>query len=215
MVDSIPALAILGGFWGQLIEYWPFTLTVGITLGYIVVAFGADIVFGHRRNVPAGAEPRVVIEVDPYLKARNRFRTGIYLVRLGVAVGVVMAIAIAYVGHNPLSIGSEFGLTQATDDATAMGTRVGLAAAVAAVLAAFWIRTLPLVLIGAIDIALIVVAVSPPIFNGQLSSLGLTAFLMVIPLSLAAIGTGIACIHYTDALRPRGVIREPEPAQAR
>ena len=211
MADSVVTLAVFEGFWGQVFEYWPFSLTVAITLGYIIVAFVADIVFGHRRRVPPGAEPRVAIEVDPSLKARNRFRTGVYLVRLGVAAGVVMAAAIAYVGNNPLSIGAEYGLTQATDDATALGANVGLALVAIAVLAAIWVRTVPLVLVGVIDLALIGVVAAPPLFNGQLAALGLTAFLMLIPLTLAAIGTVFVFTHYNDAVKPR----EAEPAQAR
>ncbi len=211
MADSVVTLAVFEGFWGQVFEYWPFSLTVAVTLGYIIVAFVADIVFGHRRRVPPGAEPRVAIEVDPSLKARNRFRTGVYLVRLGVAAGVVMAAAIAYVGNNPLSIGAEYGLTQETDDATALGANIGLALVAIAVLAAIWVRTVPLVLVGVIDLALIGVVAAPPLFNGQLAALALTAFLMLIPLTLAAIGTGFVFTHYNDAVKPR----EAEPAQAR
>ena len=214
MGDLVVALAFIDGFWGQVFEYWPFSLTLAITIGYIIIAFGADIVFGHRRRVPPGAEPRVEIEVDPYLKARNRFRTGIYLVRLGVAAGVVMAGAIAYVGNNPLSIGAEYGLTQATDDATALGANIGLIAIAIAVVAAFWVRTVPLALIGVIDLSLIAVVAMPPLFNGQLAALGLTAFLMAIPMTLAAIGTGFALANYTDASRPKVAATSPEAVQA-
>ena len=215
MGDSVVALAVFEGFWGQVFEYWPFSLTLAVTIGYVIVAFGADIVFGHRRRVPPGAEPRVAIEVDPSLKARNRFRTGLYLVRLGVAVGVVMAAAIAYVGNNPLSIGAEYGLTQETDDATALGANIGLGLIAIAVLAAIWVRAIPLVLIGVIDLALIGVVAAPPLFNGQLAALGLTAFLMLIPLTLAAVGTGFVFANHTEAVRPREAPREAEPAQAR
>ena len=213
MGDLVVALAFTDGFWGQVFEYWPFSLTLAVTLGYIVIAFAADIVFGNRRRVPPGAEPRVEIEVDPSLKARNKFRTGVYLVRLGVAVGVVMAGAIAYVGNNPLSIGAEYGLTQATDDATALGANIGLAAIAIAVLAAIWVRSTPLMLIGLIDLLLVVVVVAPPVFNGQIAALGLTAFLMAIPMTLAAIGTVFAMTNYNDAFRPREAAAEP--AQAR
>lgn len=213
MDNPLTALAILDGFWGQVLEYWPFSLTIAVTLGYVVIALGADVLFGHRRKRPPGAEPRVEIAVDPSLKARNRFRTGVYLVRMGVAVGVVVAGIIAYVGHNPLSIGADYGLTQATDDATALGTRVGLVAAAIAVLAAIWVRAVPLMLIGLIDLSLIIIPVAPPLFNGQLAALGLTAFLMAIPLTLAAIGTGIALSNHAEATRPREGRVNPEPVR--
>lgn len=213
MGDLVVALAFIDGFWGQVFEYWPFSLTLAVTLGYIIIAFASDIIFGNRRRVPPGAEPRVEIEVDPSLKARNKFRTGVYLVRLGVAVGLVMAGAIAYVGNNPLSIGAEYGLTQATDDATALGANIGLAAAFLAVLVAIWVRAVPLMLIGLIDLLLVVVVVAPPVFNGQIAALGLTAFLMAIPMTLAAIGTLFALTNYTDAYRPKEAAAEP--AQAR
>lgn len=215
MGDSVVALAFIDGFWGQIFEYWPFTLTAGVTIGYIIVAFVADIVFGHRRRVPPGAEPRVEIEVDPSLKARNKFRSGIYLVRLGVAAGVIMAGAIAYVGNNPLSIGAEYGLTQATDDATALGANLGLIAIAIAVLAAIWVRAVPLALIGVIDLSLVAVAAMPPLFNGQIAALGLTAFLMAIPLTLAIIGTVFAVTNYNDAFRPKDIDVSAEPVQAR
>ena len=76
MGNSVVALAIVEGFWGQIFEYWPFTLTVLITLTYIVVAFGYDMVFGHRRKGPPGAQPRVEIQINPSLMARNRYRSG-------------------------------------------------------------------------------------------------------------------------------------------
>ena len=127
----------------------------------------------------------------------------------------MMAVALAYVGHNPLSIGSEYGLTQASNDATALGTRVGLVAAAIAVLATIWVRTLPLILIGLIDLSLIVIPVAPPVFNGQFSVLGLTAFVMSIPLSLAAIGTVIALKNYAESIRPQDVSADAEPLQVR
>ena len=155
------------------------------------------------------------IEVDPSLKARNKFRSGIYLVRLGVAAGVIMAGAIAYVGNNPLSIGAEYGLTQATDDATALGANLGLIAIAIAVLAAIWVRAVPLALIGVIDLSLVAVAAMPPLFNGQIAALGLTAFLMAIPLTLAIIGTVFAVTNYNDAFRPKDIDVSAEPVQAR
>lgn len=215
MGDSVVTLAFLDGFWGQVLEYWPFTLTIGITLGYVIVAFGYDALFGRHRKGPPGAQPRVAIEVDPSLKARNRYRTGLYLLRMGVSIGAVVAVIIAYVGHNPLSIGADYGLTQETDDATALGTRVGLVAAAIAVLAAIWVRRVPLMLIGLMDLSLIIVPLAPPVFNGQWSALSLTAFLMAIPLILAAVGTGIALSNYTVAYPPRAVSDEAEPARAR
>ena len=124
-----------------------------------------------------------------------------------------MAVALAYVGHNPLSIGSEYGLTQASNDATALGTRVGLVAAAIAVLATIWVRTLPLILIGLIDLSLVVIPLAPPVFNGQFSVLGLTAFVMSIPLTLAAIGTVIALKNYAESIRPRDVSADAEPLQ--
>ena len=215
MSNSVVALAIVEGFWGQVFEYWPFTLTVVITLTYVVVAFGYDMVFGNRRKGPPGAQPRVEIQINPSLIARNRYRSGLHLIRLGVAAGAVMAVALAYVGHNPLSIGSEYGLTQASNDATALGTRVGLVAAAIAVLATIWVRTLPLILIGLIDLSLIVIPLAPPVFNGQFSVLGLTAFVMSIPLSLAAIGTVIALKNYAESIRPQDVSADAEPLQVR
>ena len=215
MSNSVVSLAVLDGFWGQVFEYWPLTLLVIISIVYVIVAMTSDLLNRKRRRGPAGAQPRVLFEVDPTLIARNRYRSGLFLIRLGVAVGAVMAVVLAYVGHNPLSIGTDYGLTQATDNATAIGTRVGLLAAAIAVLATIWVRAAPLILIGLIDLSLIVIPLAPPVFNGQYAVLGLTAFVMSIPLSLAAIGTVIAVKHYADAVRSRGVSTEAEPVQVR
>ena len=215
MGDLVVALAFFDGFVGQLFEYWPFTLTIAITVGYVVIAFGYDVVFGRQRKGPPGAQPRVEIAVDPTLKARNRYRTGLYLLRLAVSVAVVMAVAIAYVGHNPLSIGSQYGLSQETNAAVAMGTNVGLVAAVVAVLAAIWVRAVPLMLIGLVDLSLIIIPFAPPLLSGQWSALGLTAFLMAIPLILAATGTGIVLSNYSTAYPPRAVADEAQPVSAR
>lgn len=215
MSNPVVSLAVFDGFWGQVFEYWPLSLLVVLTIVYVTVVMGADLIFGRRGKAPPSAAPRVEIEIDRSVYARNRFRLGLTLIRLGVAVGVVMAGVFAYVGHNPLSIGAEYGLTQATDDATAMGTRVGLAAAAIAVLATIWVRAVPLPLIGVIDLSLIAIPLAPPVFNGQLASLGLTAFLMSISLALAAIGTGLALANYTEAFRPKGAAQDAEPARMR
>lgn len=215
MSNSVVSLALFDGFWGQVFEYWPLSLLVALTIVYVTIALGSDVIFNRLRKGPPSAAPRVEIEIDPSVHARNRFRTGLTLIRLGVVVGVVMAGVFAYVGHNPLSIGADYGLTQATDDATALGTRFGLAAAAIAVLATLWVRVLPLVLIGVIDLSLIAIPLAPPVFNGQLASLGLTAFLMSISLALAAIGTGFALANYSEAFRPKNAAQDAEPAQVR
>ena len=215
MSSSVVALAIVEGFWGQVFEYWPLTFLVIVAIVYVAVAMTSDVLNRKRRHGPPGKQPRVQFEADPTLIARNRFRSGLFLLRLGVAAGAVMAVVLAYVGHNPLSIGSDYGLTQATDDATAMGTRVGLVAAAIAVLATFWVRTYPLILIGLIDLSLIVIPLAPPVLNGQYSVLGLTAFVMSIPLALAAIGTVIALKNYAESIRARDVSADAEPLQVR
>ena len=215
MSNSVVFLAVLDGFWGQVFEYWPLTFLVIASIVYVIVAMTSDLLNRKRRRGPAGAQPRVQFEVDPTLIARNRFRSGLFLIRLGVAVGAVMAVVLAYVGHNPLSIGAEYGLTQATDNATAIGTRVGLVAAAIAILATIWVRAAPLMLIGLIDLSLIVIPLAPPVFNGQYAVLGLTAFVMSIPLALAAIGTVISLKNYADANRPRDVSADAEPLQVR
>ena len=215
MSNSVVSLAVLDGFWGQVFEYWPLTFLVIASIVYVIVAMTSDLLNRKRRRGPAGAQPRVQFEVDLTLIARNRFRSGLFLIRLGVAVGAVMAVVLAYVGHNPLSIGAEYGLTQATDNATAIGTRVGLVAAAIAILATIWVRAAPLMLIGLIDLSLIVIPLAPPVFNGQYAVLGLTAFVMSIPLALAAIGTVISLKNYADANRPRDVSADAEPLQVR
>ena len=118
-------------------------------------------------------------------------------------------------GNNPLSIGADYGLAQDTDAGTALGANIGLVAAALAVVAAFWIRAVPLMLIGLIDLLLVVVVIAPPVFNGQLAALGLTAFLMGIPVTLATIGTIFAVNNYNEGFKPKDVSVGAEPVQVR
>ena len=64
MSDSLVALAVLDGFWGQVFEYWPFFLTIGATLIFGVVSLLADLWWRKTQPPPAGALPRVDIPVD-------------------------------------------------------------------------------------------------------------------------------------------------------
>ena len=76
MSSPIITLAIFDGYWGQVFEYWPFSLMISIAIVYSVIAFGSDIFSRRRWKPPAGASPRMEFVVDPSVVARMKFRKG-------------------------------------------------------------------------------------------------------------------------------------------
>jgi len=74
MNSPFVTLALFDGYWGQVFEYWPFTLLVTATIVYTVVAFGSDILSRRKWKLPAGATPRMEFKTDPAVMARVRFR---------------------------------------------------------------------------------------------------------------------------------------------
>ncbi len=204
----VASLAIFEGFWGQVFEYWPLTFLVVLTIVYVTVALGSDLLFGKRNKLPPGAEPRVEFEVDTSVIARNRFRSGLYLIRLGVWAGIVVALIFAYVAQFPLSIGAQYGLTQETNEATALGTKIGLATAVIALVCSFFLRAVPLPLIATIVLAVLVTTFAPPVVNGEMRWVGIMVTVMAIPLGLISIGTAKSLKYFTEATRQREAPQE-------
>ena len=215
MGNSMVSLAVFDGFVGQLFEYWPLTFLVVVSIVYITIAVGSDIIYRKRHRLPVDAQARVEIEVDPMLIARNRVRTGLYLVRMGVAAVVVLSVAVAYLAHYPLSIGDQYGLTQEANPSTAAGARVGLIAAGIAALAAIFVRAAPMPLIGLAVAAMLVFVFAPPAFNGDARWIGIMVTITAAPSVLVAIGVVKAYRNLEAATRPREQPSEATPMQVR
>ena len=211
MSSPVVTLAVFDGYWGQVFEYWPFTLLVAITIIYAIIAFGSDMISRRRWKPPAGATPRMEFPIDPAMVARARFRTGVDLIRFGSVVTVAAASLFCYLAFNPLAIGNNYGLSQEVNNATATGTSISLVFASLALIAAIYIRRLPMQLVGFILVAMAVVVLSPAIADGEPRWLGITATALALPLAMIVIGSTLAIKHYAGTKRAIPYITSAAP----
>ena len=202
MSNSIIALAIYNGYWGQVFEYWPFTLLIAVTIVYTVIAFGSDIFSKRQWKVPTGATPRMKFAIDPSVIARMKFRKGVYLLRFGSIITFSAAVLFCYLAFFPLAIGDNYGLPPDVNNATAAGTSIGVVAGGLMTIAAFYIRRLALPLVGIITIGLVVAIFAPTIANGEARWLGITLAAFGIPIVMIIYGTTLAIKHYAGTKRP-------------
>lgn len=214
MNNPVVALAVTDGYWGQVFEYWPFTLLLTVTIVYAIVTFSSDIISRRRWKPPAGAVPRMEFIIDPAVIARARFRTGLYLIRFGGTVVLAATALFCYLSYYPLAIGTNYGLSQDINTATTTGTTISLVAASLAFIAAIYVRKSPLALLGFIVVAMAVVVFAPFIANGQARWLGIMAAATALPLGMVTIGMTIAFKNYGGTRRassPSAATSAPPP----
>ena len=211
MFSPVVSLAIVDGYWGQLFEYWPFTLAITATIMYSVIAFGSDIFSRRKWKPPAGATPRIEFETDPAVMARVRFRKGVYLLRFGSIITFFIAALYCYLAFFPLAIGLNYGLSQDVNNATATGTSIGVMTGGLMVLAAMSIRRMALPLTGFINFGLVVALSAPSIANGELRWFGIMLASMGIPLVMIGYGSALAFKHYAGAKHPVAYIAPAAP----
>jgi len=211
MSSSIVSLAIVDGYWGQLFEYWPFTLVVAATIVYSVVAFGSDIFSKRKWKPPAGATARIEFETDPAVMARARFRKGVYLLKFGSIITFFVAALYCYLSFFPLAIGTNYGLTQDVNNATATGTSIGVVAGALMIIAAVYIRKMAFPLTGIILAGLVIALSAPTIANGELRWLGIMLASLGIPMIMISYGSVLAFKHYAGTKQPVAYIAPTLP----
>lgn len=130
MTDSIAALAITGGFWGQVFEYWPFALTVAFTLVFGLVTLIAELVWRRTAPPPAGAMPRIHIPVDPRVIPRLWIKRGLTMMRFGCGTGIFLAFLFVSFALNPPGAGENYGLEIDSNTGLVIGATISLGAVV-------------------------------------------------------------------------------------
>lgn len=211
MSSPVVSLAIVEGYWGQLFEFWPFTLVIAATIVYSVIAFGSDIFSRRKWKPPAGATARIEFETDPAVTARVRFRKGVYLLRFGSIITLSVAALYCYLAFFPLAIGTNYGLSQDVNNATATGTSIGVMAGGLMVLAAMSIRRMALPLTGVILVGLVIALSAPTIANGELRWLGIMLASLGIPMIMISYGSSLSFKHYAGTKQPVAYIAPTLP----
>ena len=202
MGSPVISLAFVSGYWGQVFEYWPFTLLVTATIVYTVVAFGSDIFSKRKWKPPEGATPRMEFKTDPAVMARVRFRKGVYLLRFGSIITFFIAGLYCYLSFFPLAIGTNYGLSQDVNNATAAGTSIGFVAGGLMGIAVVYIRKMAVPLTGVILVGLAVVLLAPSVANGELRWFGIMLASLGIPLVMISYGSALAFKHYGGTKQP-------------
>ena len=202
MSSPVVSLAIVEGYWGQLFEFWPFTLVIAATIVYSVIAFGSDIFSKRRWKPPAGATPRIEFETDPAVTARIGFRKGVYLMRFGSIITLSVAALYCYLAFLPLAIGTNYGLSQDVSNATATGTSIGVVAGGLMIFAALYVRRMALPLTCVILAGLVIALSAPSIANGELRWLGIMLASLGIPMVMIGYGSALAFKHYAGTKQP-------------
>ncbi len=211
MSSPVVSLAIVDGYWGQVFEYWPFTLVIAATIVYSVIAFGSDIFSRRKWKPPAGAIPRIEFETDPAVTARVRFRKGVYLLRFGSIITFFVAALYCYLAFFPLAIGLNYGLSQDVNNATATGTSIGLVGGSLMVIAALYVRRMALPLTAVILAGLVAALSAPTIANGELRWFGIMLASLGIPLVMIGYGSALAFKHYAGTKQPLAYIAPTLP----
>ncbi len=211
MSSPVVSLAIVEGYWGQLFEFWPFTLVIAATIVYSVIAFGSDIFSRRKWKPPAGATARIEFETDPAVMARVRFRKGVYLLRFGSIITFFVAALYCYLSFFPLAIGTNYGLTQDVNNATAAGTSIGVVAGGLMIIAALYIRRMALPLTGVILVGLVIALSAPTIANGELRWLGIMLASLGIPMIMIGYGSSLSFKHYAGTKQPVAYIAPTLP----
>ena len=130
MNDLVVSLAITGGFWGQVFEYWPFSLTVAFTLVFGVVTIGAELMWRRATPPPAGALPRIFFPVDPRVAPKLWIKRGLTLLRFGSGLGIFLGFLFVSFALNPPGAGENYGLEVDSPTGLVLGALISFVAAI-------------------------------------------------------------------------------------
>lgn len=218
MSEFIPMLAIVGGFWGQVFEYWPFALTVGVTLVFGLVTLVAELVWRRTVPLPAGAMPRIEIPVDPRVIPRLWITRGLTLLRLGCGLGIFVAFLFVSFASNPPGVGEQYGLEQESNFALVVGAGIALGASIVGYWATITLRRRPWQMTKVLGVAAALALFGPLLTTGDPRWFGVGVAVMGLPVVFMVLGViytvhGLTSAKAADAAFRRdaedGVLRGP------
>lgn len=190
MSDSVAALAIFEGFWGQIFEYWPFFLTVGATILFGGIAVIMDLWWRRTLPPPEGALPRIDIPMDPRVPFRRWITRGRTMLRFGLGIGIFFGFIYATFAISPQGLNDQFALTQDQDPALVRGSLIALAALIGGYLATVYLREKPWVQMGALAFVPFLAMLSPWATTGDITKLYASAGVVGGPTVFIVLGLG-------------------------
>ena len=190
MSDSVVALAVFEGFWGQVFEYWPFFLTVGATIVFGGIAVGMDLWWRKTLPPPEGAMPRVDIPVDPRVPYRRWITRGRTMLRFGLGIGIFFGFIYASFAISPQGLNDQFALAQEQDPALVRGALIALGALIVGYLATVYLREKPWVQMGVLAFVPFLAMLAPWAMTGDITKLYASAGVVGAPTLFVILGIG-------------------------
>ena len=190
MSESLVALAVFEGFWGQIFEYWPFFLTVGATLVFGAISIGADLWWRKEIPPPEGALPRVEIPVDPRVPFRRWISRGRTMLRFGSGIGIFFGFIYASFAISPQGLNDQFGLQQETDPELVAGSLIALGALIVAFASTVYLRNRLQIQLGVLVVAAVLAMISPWVVTGDITKLFASAGVVGTPVLFMTLGIG-------------------------
>ena len=188
MTDYIQPLAIVGGFWGQVFEYWPFSLTVAFTLVFGSVTLIADLVWRREVPPPAGAMPRIFIPVDPRLVPRLWIKRGLTLLRFGYGLGIFIGFLFVSFAVNPPGAGAMYGLEVDANNAFAFGAGIAFGASILGYWATVILKRHSWQMVGVLGVTGALVLLGPLLTTGETRWFGVGVVVMGFPIIFTSLG---------------------------
>ena len=188
MTDYIQPLAIVGGFWGQVFEYWPFTLTVAFTLVFGLVTLVADLVWRRAVPPPAGAMPRIEIPVDPRLMPRLWIKRGLTLLRFGYGLGIFVGFLFVSFAINPPGAGEMYGLEVDSNKSFACGAGIAFGASILGYWATVILKRHSWQMVGVLVPTGALVIFGPWLTTGEVRWFGVGVAVMGLPVIFITLG---------------------------
>jgi len=188
MIDYIQPLAIVGGFWGQVFEYWPFSLTVAFTLLFGFVTLVADLVWRRAVPPPAGAMPRIYIPVDPRLMPRTWIKRGLTLLRFGYGLGIFVGFLFVSFAINPPGAGEMYGLEVDSNQAFAIGAGIAFGASILGYWATVILKRHSWKMVGVLGLTCALIISGPLLTTGEARWFGVSVAVMGLPIMFITLG---------------------------
>lgn len=188
LTDYIQPLAIVGGFWGQVFEYWPFSLTVAFTLVFGFVTLVADLAWRRAVPPPDGAMPRIYIPVDPRLMPRAWIKRGLTVLRVGCGLGIFVGFLFVSFAINPPGAGEMYGLEVDSNQAFAIGAGITFGASILGYWATVTLKRHPWKMVGVLGLACASIIFGPLLTTGEARWLGVGIAVMGLPIIFITLG---------------------------
>jgi uncharacterized membrane protein len=190
MGNTIPPLAIYDGFWGQVIEVWPFAILVTITVAFAFITLVAELVWRLTSTTLPGASPRIEIPRDPNLAPKIWLRRGRDFSRIGSWTSVGLAILFLVFANNTPGIGADAYYVTRSSPAVVAGAGLTLGAALVGLSAALYLHRRPRPATVILSLTTALVFLGPALTTWNLGWLGVMTLIMGIPVVLILLGIG-------------------------